>query len=157
MRLLVGHCAFGSNDAALLVSLLPELGEQRPSCCAGLPTRGSRRRCAGCTASQPAPVVGELAREAVLSRSNIFDRFRREIGVSPMEHLLGWRMAISEDLICCDSVSVGEVALRRGYSSSSTFSVAFARQVGASPTTYVRGRCAPPSWRGIAGASSTQA
>ena len=33
VRLLVGHCAFGSNDAALLVSLLPELvvvrGDQR--------------------------------------------------------------------------------------------------------------------------------
>lgn len=38
-----------------------------------------------------------------------------------------------------DGVSVGEVAQRVGYSSSSTFSVAFARQVGTSPTTYARG------------------
>ena len=74
-----------------------------------------------------------------MSRSTFFDRFRREVGASPMGYLLGWRMAIAKDLLCSDSVSVGEVAQRVGYSSSSTFSVAFARHVGASPTTYVRG------------------
>ena len=74
--------------------------------------------------------VGELAREAALSRSTFFDRFRREVGVAPMEYRLGWRMALTKDLLRVDGVSVGEVAQRVGYSSSSTFSVAFARQVG---------------------------
>lgn len=83
--------------------------------------------------------IGELAKEAALSRSTFFDRFRREVGVSPMGYLLGWRMAIAKDLLCSDSVSVAGVAQRVGYSSSSTFSVAFARHVGASPTRYVRG------------------
>ena len=83
--------------------------------------------------------VGQLAVEAGLSRSTFFERFRREVGVSPMEYLLGWRMAIAKGLLRGDGVSVGEVARRIGYSSSSTFSVAFARQVGASPTTYARG------------------
>ena len=83
--------------------------------------------------------VSELAREAALSRSSFFDRFRREVGVSPMEYLLGWRMAIAKDLLRGEGVSVGEVAQRVGYSSSSTFSVAFARHIGASPTTYARG------------------
>jgi AraC-like DNA-binding protein len=82
--------------------------------------------------------IGELAKEAALSRSTFFDRFRREVGVAPMEYLLGWRMAIAKDLLRGDSVSVGKVAQRVGYSSSSTFSVAFARQVGTSPTTYAR-------------------
>ena len=82
--------------------------------------------------------VGELAREAALSRSTFFDRFRREVGISPMEYLLGWRMALAKDLFRGESVSVGEVAQRVGYSSSSTFSVAFTRQVGASPTAYAR-------------------
>ena len=84
--------------------------------------------------------VGELAREAALSRSTFFDRFRREVGVSPMEYLSGWRMAIAKDLLRGAGVSVSEIAQRVGYSSSSTFSVAFARQVGASPTTYARGQ-----------------
>jgi AraC-like DNA-binding protein len=82
--------------------------------------------------------IGELAKEAALSRSAFFDRFRREVGVAPMEYLLSWRMAIAKDLLRGDRVSVSEVAQRVGYSSSSTFSVAFARQVGASPTTYAR-------------------
>jgi AraC-like DNA-binding protein len=43
-------------------------------------------------------------------------------------------MAIAKDLLCGGGTSVGEVAQRVGHISSSTFSVAFARQVGASPT-----------------------
>ena len=100
--------------------------------------------------------VGELAREAALSRSTFFDRFRREVGISPMEYLLGWRVAIAKDLLR-HGLSVGEVAQRVGYSSSSTFSVAFARQVGASPTLYACGNASHRSgngtgfWAGHAG------
>ena len=73
--------------------------------------------------------VGERAVEAALSRSTFFNRFCREVGEAPMEYLLGWRMAIAKDLLRGRDVSVGEVAQRVGYSSSSTFSVAFTRQV----------------------------
>ena len=187
-RLLIGYCAFGSNEAALLVSLLPDLvvvrGERRLTTLVELlseEARASRpgrdvvlarllevllieafRATTGPTAApgllrgladerlaaalrrmhgEPTRpwTIGELAKEAALSRSTFFDRFRREVGVAPMEYLLGWRMAIAKDLLRGDGVSVGEVAQRVGYSSPSTFSVAFARQVGISPTTYARG------------------
>ncbi len=62
--------------------------------------------------------VGALAKEAALSRSTFFERFRREVGVAPMEYLLGWRMAMAKDMLRGDGVSVGEVAQRVGYSSS---------------------------------------
>lgn len=55
-------------------------------------------------------------------------------------------MVIAKALLREGGVTVGEVAQRVGYSSSSTFSVAFGRQVGTSPTTYARG-----SMRRIAG------
>jgi AraC-like DNA-binding protein len=55
-----------------------------------------------------------------------------------MEYLIGWRMALAKELLRASGVSVGEVAQRVGYSSSSTFSIAFSRQVEASPTTYAR-------------------
>ncbi|MBO9560419.1 MAG: AraC family transcriptional regulator [Caulobacter sp.] len=84
--------------------------------------------------------VVELAREAALSRSAFFDRFRREVGVAPMEYLLGWRMALAKDLLRREKVSVAEVAARVGYSSASTFSVAFARSVGTPPIAYARGQ-----------------
>lgn len=188
VRMLIGYCIFGSNDAALLVSLLPELvvvrGEWRLTTLVKLLSEeasGKRpgrdvvlahllevllieafRATAGPTAApgllrgladerlavalrrmhaEPTRpwTIGELAKEAALSRSTFFDRFRREVGVAPMEYLLGWRMAIAKDLLRGEGVSVGEVAQRVGYSSSSTFSVAFARQVGSAPTAYARG------------------
>ena len=204
VRMLVGYYAFGSNDVALLVSLLPELvvvrGERRLTMLVELLNEEARadrpgrdvvlarllevllieafRATPGPTAAPgllrgladerlAAPLrrmhgeptrswtVGELAREAALSRSTFFDRFRREVGISPMEYLLGWRMAIAKDLLRGDGVSVGEVAQRVGYSSSSTFSVAFARQVGASPTTYARGHAR--AHHGVAGVASARA
>ena len=82
--------------------------------------------------------VAELAREAALSRSTFFERFRREIGVAPMEYLLGWRMALAKDLLRREKVGVAQVAERVGYSSASTFSVAFARSVGMPPILYAR-------------------
>ncbi len=82
--------------------------------------------------------VVELAREAALSRSTFFERFRREVGVAPMEYLLGWRMALAKDLLRRENVGVAQVAARVGYSSASTFSVAFARSVGMPPFHYAR-------------------
>jgi len=82
--------------------------------------------------------VAELAREAALSRSTFFERFRREVGVSPMEYLLGWRMALAKDLLRRNRLGVAKVAERVGYSSASTFSVAFARHVGMPPIQYAR-------------------
>ena len=82
--------------------------------------------------------VAELAREAALSRSTFFERFRREVGVAPMEYLLGWRMALAKDLLRREKVGVAQVAERVGYSSASTFSVAFARSVGMPPILYAR-------------------
>ncbi len=82
--------------------------------------------------------VAQLAQEAGLSRSAFFDRFNRAVGVAPMEYLLGWRMALAKDLLRRKGNSVGEVAARVGYSSTSTFSVAFTRHVGRPPTQYAR-------------------
>lgn len=82
--------------------------------------------------------VAQLAREAALSRSAFFERFSRAVGVAPMEYLLGWRMALAKDLLQRKEVTVAEVAEQVGYSSASTFSVAFTRHVGLPPTRYTR-------------------
>jgi transcriptional regulator GlxA family with amidase domain len=82
--------------------------------------------------------VAELAKHAGLSRSAFFERFSRTMGASPMVYLLGWRMALAKDLLRRKSVTVGEVAERVGYSSASTFTVAFTRHVGRPPGIYAR-------------------
>ena len=187
-RMLVGYCTFGSDDSALLMSLLPEMivvrGERRLTMLVELLNAETRSGRPGrdvvlehllqvllieafrtSKVSSPAPgllrglsderlapalrrmhgeparpwTVGELAREAALSRSAFYDRFRRAVGVAPMDYLLKWRMALAKDLLRgASGPAVGEVARRVGYSSQSTFSVAFSREVGATPRAYAR-------------------
>ncbi|MBY5393291.1 AraC family transcriptional regulator [Rhizobium leguminosarum] len=183
---MVGHCAFGSDHKALLVSLLPEAihvrGEQRLTQLVRMINDESRadraardmvlrrllevlliealRSMAGPEASpgllrgmadpQLAPTlrrihadpgrgitVESLAQDAAMSRSSFFERFRREVGVAPMEYATGWRMAMAKELLRTD-IAVAEVAERVGYGSASAFSVAFTRHVGKSPASYAR-------------------
>jgi AraC-like DNA-binding protein len=186
-RMMAGHCSFGSSDASLLVSLLPQLvhvrGEQRLATLVQLVREESReqrparevvlsrllevlliealRSTAGTSAS-PGLVrglsdgrlaaairgmhedptrtwtVAELAKEAALSRSSFFERFSRAVGVAPMAYLLTWRMALAKDLLRRNEGRIAEIAQRVGYSSASTFSVAFTRHVGRPPTQYAR-------------------
>jgi AraC-like DNA-binding protein len=60
------------------------------------------------------------------------------VRVAPMEYLLAWRMALAKSLLRRKEAGVAEVAERVGYSSASTFSVAFARHVGVPPMRYAR-------------------
>lgn len=187
VRMLAGHCSFGSPDASLLVSLLPQFvhvrGEQRLATLVQLVREESREqrpardvvlarllevlliealRAASGTNASPSLVrgladsrlaaairgmherpmhdwtVAELANEAALSRSTFFERFGRTVGVAPMEYLLAWRMVLAKDLLCRHAGGVAEIAERVGYNSASTFSAAFSRHVGRSPTQYAR-------------------
>lgn len=192
VRLIVGHCTFGSPDAALLVSLLPALVHvrdearlatlvqllrdeshaQRPardvvmtrllevllieafratpatSAPSGL-LRGlnDSRLAVAIRRMHEDPTqawtVARLAKEAALSRSAFFERFSRAVGVAPMAYLLAWRMALAKNLLRRNKGSIAEVAQRVGYSSASTFSVAFSRFVGMPPTQFARTRSEP--------------
>lgn len=82
--------------------------------------------------------VSQLADAAALSRSAYFERFTNTLGVAPMEYLLRWRMEIAKELLRQGNLAVSEVAERIGYGSPSTFSVAFSRHVGQSPSKYAR-------------------
>lgn len=84
--------------------------------------------------------VAQLAKKVALSRSAFFERFTQALGLPPMEYLLAWRMAVAKDLLGRDDIGVAEVAERVGYSSASTFSTAFSRHVGQSPSRYARER-----------------
>jgi AraC-like DNA-binding protein len=82
--------------------------------------------------------VAQLARTAALSRSAFFDRFARTMGMSPMDYLVAWRMAVAKDLLRRGNFGLAEVARRVGYRSASAFSTAFSRQVGQPPRRYAR-------------------
>jgi AraC-like DNA-binding protein len=84
--------------------------------------------------------VENLAKAAAMSRSAFFDRFRRMVGMAPMEYLLHWRMVLAKRLLEHRSASIADVARQVGYGSASTFSVAFSRHVGVPPGFYARQR-----------------
>lgn len=187
VQLLVGHCTFGSPDAALLVSLLPQLvhvrGQRRLATLVELVTEEARGQrpardvilahllevlfieALRSTATASAPpgllrglgderlavairrmhehphqpwTVVQLAREAALSRSTFFDRFKQAVGMAPMAYLLAWRMAMAKKLLRDPDENIAEVAQRVGYGSVSAFSVAFTRYTGLAPGRYSR-------------------
>jgi AraC-like DNA-binding protein len=82
--------------------------------------------------------VAQLAQEAALSRTAFFVRFNRAVGLAPMEYLLAWRMALAKTLLRQNESAVADVAEHVGYSSASTFTVAFTRYVGLPPARYAR-------------------
>ncbi len=186
VRMLVGHCEFHSADAALLVSLLPQLilvrGEdrlttlvqlvrdeslaQRPardvilaklmevlllevlrSSSATSPRAGLLRGMADERTSKALRLmhskisypwtVAELAKKSALSRSAFFERFRNQVGVTPMEYLLNWRMALAKSMLQSTQKRIADIAETVGYGSASAFSVAFTRHVGVPPSEYV--------------------
>jgi len=192
-RLLVGHCVFGSPDAALLVSLLPQWihvrGDQRLSMLVQLVGEESRadrpardivlarllevlliealRSAAGTPGSaglvrgltdprlslalrrmherpEASWTIDALAREAAMSRSAFFDRFQRTVGVAPMAYLLAWRMALAKRLLRQRDLAIADIAARVGYSSVSTFGVAFTRHSGMPPGRYARTAAGDP-------------
>ena len=187
VRMLVGHCVFGSADAALLVPLLPRWlhvrGDPRLATLMQLVGDESRadrpareivmarllevlliealRSAAGTAASpglvrglgdarlavalramhaQPAQAwtIAALARETAMSRSAFFERFSQAVGMAPMAYLLAWRMALARQLLGQRELAIADVAERVGYSSVSTFGVAFTRHVGMPPGRYAR-------------------
>jgi AraC-like DNA-binding protein len=82
--------------------------------------------------------MADLAKEAALSRSAFFERFKRKVGVAPMAYLLMWRMALAKQLLRQNESRIAEIAERVGYRSVSAFSVAFTRCAGQSPAHYAR-------------------
>lgn len=80
--------------------------------------------------------VARLAKEAGMSRSGFFEKFRKEIGRAPMEYVTDWRMAIAKTLLRQGRLSNAEIAQRTGYGSASAFGTAFLRHEGLSPGAF---------------------
>lgn len=77
----------------------------------------------------------DLAKAAGLSRTVFFERFRRAVGLSPMEHLTQWRMALAKRMLIA-ARPMAEVAQAVGYGSTSAFATAFRRTVGETPARF---------------------
>lgn len=78
----------------------------------------------------------KLARTAGLSRSAFAERFRTLLDIPPMEYLTKWRMLSARAELRNTKKSVIEIAQDAGYQSEASFSTAFKRQFGVSPSIF---------------------
>jgi AraC-like DNA-binding protein len=82
--------------------------------------------------------IDVLAREVLVSRSTLAARFTRAVGVPPMTYLSQWRLDIACDLLADPGTTVASTAETLGYASPFSFSAAFRRRHGTSPSGYRR-------------------
>lgn len=78
--------------------------------------------------------IAELAARVAVSRSSLDDRFRTQLGRSPIRYLTEWRMHVAAELLATTDTSVATIARRVGYDSEEAFSRAFKRARGLSPS-----------------------
>jgi AraC-like DNA-binding protein len=80
----------------------------------------------------------DLADDGV-ARSTLAKRFADLVGEPPLTYLTRWRMTLAADLLTeRDGATIAEVARAVGYSDAFTFSAAFKRTRGVSPSRYRR-------------------
>jgi AraC-like DNA-binding protein len=82
----------------------------------------------------------DLARHCHTSESTLLRTFRRETGATPAAYVRERRLHEARLLLVGDRWSVGEIALRVGYTNLAAFTAAFGRRYGMSPS---RARGAP--------------
>lgn len=88
--------------------------------------------------------VESLAGVAAVSRAVFAQRFTRTVGLTPMQYLLEWRVALAKDLLRDERPAVAHVAQVVGYRSATAFTTAFARVAGCTPSEYARVATAQP-------------
>lgn len=80
--------------------------------------------------------LADLARAAAMSRTSFAVRFRGAAGMPPLMYLLQWRMLLAKRELRSADSRMRQLASSLGYSSESSFSSAFKRNVGESPKSY---------------------
>jgi AraC-like DNA-binding protein len=82
--------------------------------------------------------IEELAREVGMSRSVLAERFADLVGLPPMHYLAKWRMQIASELLTGGNANLASIARTIGYESEASFSRAFKKLIGVSPSVWRR-------------------
>lgn len=81
--------------------------------------------------------IAEMAAAAGMSRARFAAHFTAVVGESPADYLTGWRVLSAQHLMQ-RGMQMKQVCVEVGYGSSSAFTRAFARKVGASPSDWLK-------------------
>ena len=90
--------------------------------------------------------VDALASELCLSTTQLRSRINDLTGETPQNYVLGIRMQKARHLMAAHpSIAIGDIALRCGYEEKASFSRAFKRYFGMSPTDFLKSDMPKPS------------
>ncbi len=73
-----------------------------------------------------------------MSRSVFAERFRKQVGETPMAYVTRWRMMLAGDRLVHAGDPLARAASSAGYRSEAAFCTAFKRVMGVSPRRYTR-------------------
>jgi AraC-like DNA-binding protein len=82
--------------------------------------------------------LATLAGRAGVARTTLATRFTGLVGEPPLSYLTEWRMALAADLLTDPDATVARVARQVGYADAFSFSAAFKRVQGVSPSGHRR-------------------
>ena len=83
--------------------------------------------------------IDELASHIGISRGYLTQLVKDLTGLSPKQYLIRFRMEMAAKYLTEDNLPISQVAASCGYSDPLTFSKAFRKQYGVSPTEYRSG------------------
>lgn len=81
--------------------------------------------------------IADIAKHLGLDRSYLYSLFLKHLGISPKEYLTRHRLNIASSLLSSDT-HIKNVAFACGYSDVYSFSKAFKKQFGCSPSSYIK-------------------
>ncbi len=80
--------------------------------------------------------VGDVAKHLHISRSYLFELFKRHLDNSPQTFLTSAKIANARELLSGTDISVANIATSSGYKNAFSFSRAFKKQTGMTPSEY---------------------
>jgi len=83
--------------------------------------------------------LDSMAQAAGMSRSAFAAEFKLQLGVTPADYLLRWRVSLAQSMLLAGS-SVKLASEKLGYASAASFSRAFVQLVGLSPRAWLLDR-----------------
>ncbi len=89
--------------------------------------------------------IANLASSVGVSRASFARKFTQMAGQPPTTYLTSWRLSLGADLLSLPDNTVSSVAHELGYRTAFTFSTAFKRTYGVSPSEYRRIASSPDS------------
>ena len=88
--------------------------------------------------------IADIAADLGLSRNYFCRIFKQQMGLSPQEYLVSYRLTKAAELLVDRNISQKEAAMQVGYPDVCAFSRMFKRKYGVAPGTYVAEKRASP-------------